>query len=75
MVGTALEVLGRLDKLLMVVVSRGLGVFMGLLAVALVGTVELVVTEAGGVILMDSLEATVLAEAEVEAVVVGWHTH
>jgi hypothetical protein len=74
-VGTALEVLGRLDKLLMVVVSRGLGVFMGLLAVALVGTVELVVTEAGGVILMDSLEATVLAEAEVEAVVVGWHTH
>lgn len=75
MVGTALEVLGRLDKLLMVVVSRGLGVFMGLLAVALVGTVELVVTEAGGVILMDSLEATVLAEAEVEAVVVGWYTH
>ena len=75
MVGTALEVLGRLDKLLMVVVSRGLGRFMGLLAVALVGTVELVVTEAGGVILMDSLEATVLAEAEVEAVVVGWHTH
>jgi hypothetical protein len=74
-VGTALEVLGRLDKLLMVVVSRGLGVFMGLLAVALVGTVELVVTEAGGVILMDSLEATVLAEAEVEAVVVGWYTH
>ncbi len=75
MVGTALEVLGRLDKLLMVVVSRGLGRFMGLLAVALVGTVELVVTEAGGVILMDSLEATVLAEAEVEAVVVGWYTH
>jgi hypothetical protein len=74
-VGTALEVLGRLDKLLMVVVSRGLGRFMGLLAVALVGTVELVVTEAGGVILMDSLEATVLAEAEVEAVVVGWYTH
>lgn len=75
MVGTALEVLGRLDKLLMVAVSRGLGRFLGLLAVALVGTVELVVTEAGGVILMDSLEATVLAEAEVEAVVVGWHTH